>query len=337
VENNETINNSIKISNFHLADAIKLMQESTNLSTKPLTKPSTNPSALYKLFQIEPKTKLTLFLANSDNELSNHIQIHIVMSDNELIKNDLFDDDEIKEIIKRLNNEFKSLFFHSQFNSENIIINESIRLKQFDSSECKQLFIKRHLHSFYQTEEFMREKIHSLINNYIYKIYAHNNKKIFSSGIFLGGEMYIYGNLFDELFEKKIYITDTESIYLDAMLNDMSTSGSSVDAFSVARKQSHKSKYILTSYKTNNFLIDLFQTTNTNVDFLISNISKTGLGENICKQISQLKPKYLILITCNFKVTMRDFELLKKYANYNLINIIKLKTTYDTYISMLVY
>jgi hypothetical protein len=299
---------------------------------------SSDISTLYKLFQIEPNTKLTLFLSESENATentstitNNNLQIHSVISDYDLTKNDLLDDDEIKKIIKQLNNEFIGvIIFYSQSESENIIINETICVEDTENHN-KQISIKRHLHSFYQTEEFMRKKIHSLINNYINDVYTNNNCQQFSSCIFLGGEMYIYGNLFNELFKQKIYITDIESIHQDAMLNDIAPPWKQVVATSP-----YKSKYILTSYYPNDFLLNLFSNTNTNIDVLISNMSKTGLGENICNQIGQIKPKYLILITCNFKVTMRDINLLKKYANYNLINIIKLKTTYETFVSFLV-
>ena len=149
-----------------------------------------------------------------------------------------------------------------------------------------------------------------------------NDKIVNKTAIFLGGEMYIYGKIFDYCLDKKIYITDTESLYEDAIYND----------------PSNKSTYNLVSYKVKDFLLNtvgqhLIQNQQIQpIHILLSNISKTGLGELICNQIMHIKPKYLILITCNHKVTLRDINILNIYK---LNKIIKISTTYDVFISIL--
>jgi hypothetical protein len=145
-----------------------------------------------------------------------------------------------------------------------------------------------------------------------------NDKTINKTAIFLGGEMYIYGKIFDYCLDKKIYITDTESLYEDAICND----------------PSNKSTYNLVSYKVKDFLLNTigYSQQIQPIHILLSNISKTGLGELICNQIMHIKPKYLILITCNHKVTLRDINTL---SIYKLNKIIKISTTYDVFISVL--
>jgi len=167
--------------------------------------------------------------------------------------------------------------------------------------------IKRHLNSFYQTDAYIRDFIHKNISLEI-------NQLIFKEKtcIFLGGEMYIYGKIFDHLFNKKIYITDTNSIYLDSINNDPNP---------------NKSNYYLVDYKSK-FLIDI----DSNIDILISNISKTGLKKEICEQIQILNIKYLILISCKETVIERDIKLLTKYICYKKI---KISTNYDVFIAYL--
>lgn len=323
--------NSIEISNFLIKDTIQKLLNEIRL----------NINLIQYLTQIK---KLTFYTIN-DNP-NKYVYI---------VANNIFDFDSL--IIEQLNNLLpQSLCFYTEDESNKLLIDETLLIEFFSSStqlnkpqltnieqstKTRQLVtIKRHLNSFYQTDEQQREKIHNIIceeltnclekcidNKYVDCKHIDSSNTNTNTIIFLGGEMYIYGKIFDNYFSKKIYITDTESLYEDAMLNDPCPS---------------KSIYNLVSYKVNNFLLETIEhlfdqtqqsnQTKFNIQILLSNISKTGLGELICNQIMIIKPKYLILITCNYKVTLRDISMLNIYK---LNKIIKISTTYDVFITVL--
>lgn len=228
--------------------------------------------------------------------------------------------------INKLNNEFYPLAFYSDLDISNIIINESIEIVDNRTNNNFILNIKRHLNSFYQTDEPIRKKIHEIIYNNIININFTTKKN--NLIIFLGGEMYIYGILFDKLFDKKIYITDTETINNDTIINEL--------LLDIIKQKNSNNSYNLIDYKTNNILLNIVNDfiIDYNINILLSNISKTGLGKSLCDQINIIKPKYLILITCNYKITLRDIKMLN---NYKLIKFIKVSTNYDIYISILIY
>lgn len=71
-----------------------------------------------------------------------------------------------------------------------------------------------------------------------------------------------------------------------------------------------------------------------NLSILICNISKKGLGKNLCNQIIilQNKPKYIILISCKEKSLKQDYDLLKKI--YKINNHFIVKTNYNIFITI---
>lgn len=317
IEYNSQLMMNLQISNFSIKNTIQLLH-------KIITESDDAKNILLEV------NKLTFYSVNSK---INKKQIYIIIHDTSDVED---------FVISKLNEKFQSLQykFYTESEANNVIIDEIIRIKihstdiididisetddsETDNSETDQVAnqitnqvtinTKRHLNSFYQTDEPIRKKIHDIIYNFVN---VNLQKTSNSVAIFLGGEMYIYGLLFDRLFDKKIYITDTESINDDAILND----------------PSDNSIYNLTNYKTQNFLLNIATKYIANIDLLLSNISKTGLGEQICDQINIIKPKCLILITCNFKVTQRDISMLKLYR---VVKFIKISTNYDVFITIL--
>ena len=243
---------------------------------------------------------------------------------NELIYISIFPIKQILELIKLepLNNQRITLYYidkiiylvcdKNNFNNFNHLQIKFISEKLLNSYIITENIlvntrIKRHLISFYQSDQSIREFIHENISLEIKQLIFKEK-----TCIFLGGEMYIYGKIFDHLFNQKIYITDIKSIYLDSINNDPNP---------------HKSSYYLVNYNTK-FLIDI----NSNIDILISNISKAGLKKEICEQIQILNIRYLILISCKEKVIDRDIKLLTKYLCYKKI---KISTNYDVFIGYL--
>ena len=108
-----------------------------------------------------------------------------------------------------------------------------------------------------------------------------------------------------------IYISDTESIISDSKLNS---------------NQNIKNSYILTDYSDHDQLnkIDI-----GNPDLIITNVSPSGLGQNIINLILRSKSKHLINIHCKEKSYMRDHKMLK--THYKL----KIKNTYMTNYSLI--
>jgi tRNA/tmRNA/rRNA uracil-C5-methylase (TrmA/RlmC/RlmD family) len=216
--------------------------------------------------------------------------------------------------------------FITDIEANDIMIEEEITIMH---KQIEKYNILRHLKTFYQTDESLRELIHKNIYQYInnkyidYQHVNHKNKIKFNIGIFLGGEMYIYGKIFNHMFDNKIYITDTKSIHLDGKLND---------------NQLNKSIHLLVDYNNKTFLSNIINykqnNCNKQIDWLISNISKKGLGLNICEQILKILPKHLILISCK-KISMeKDLTYLQK--SYNLDHQIILSTNYDIFISFMI-
>jgi len=304
IENRYNYDSAISISNFSIGQVIRLLIERLR----------------EKNFYLINIDQITLYAINN---ISNISDIYVIVYDN---------NDVTKSVINELNKYNKHIKFITESDANNLIVEENIIINS------KSFNIHRHINSFYQTDDSMRKFIHKSIYEEVFKLFDKLTKistNIINNCIFLGGEMYIYGKIFDNLFDKKIYISDTISLYLDAINNDPCPK---------------KSSYFLTNYKIPNYLIEHLQTITDliHIDMLISNISKTGLGENICNQINNhIKPKYLILITCsklvrvqtrkqhflsNLRVTERDIKML---TNYILYKQIKITTNYDIFLSFL--
>jgi hypothetical protein len=157
-----------------------------------------------------------------------------------------------------------------------------------------------------------------ILHNTIYR-FIKNLKIIFDVGIFIGGEMYIYGKILNIFTNNKIYLSDYPSIVLDAKIND---------------NKYNNSIYHLIDYKQNNCLLNKINNKYKKY-FMICNVSKNGLNKNLCEQINILKIKYLLLIECSEKSLDRDIKLLISYkvlynfiyfTNYKLIlTILKIK------------
>ena len=213
--------------------------------------------------------------------------------------------------IKKLNllNSNPKNKFISKSTLENLIIKERVYIND------NQYTIYRHVNSFYQTDNTMR----TLVHNYIYRIVI--NLGSINLGLLLGGEMYLYGHIFNDIIKNKIYFTDTKSIYLDSIQND---------------PNKFNSKYFLVNYMDPNCLLSNINICNEQTkSLLISNVSKNGLKRNLCGQIILLKPNNIILIHCNEKAFEQDFNLLKSY--YKNIKKQEYETNYKIIISFYTY
>ena len=209
--------------------------------------------------------------------------------------------------------------------STDLIVMEQIQIKM------KTYDIYIHINTFRQTDQNMRLFIHNIIFDWISLINKSLNLSNNLFGIFLGGEMYIYGKIFDMICNKKLYLTDTKSILIDAKNNDPSieiTSERSNDHSSV---RAEKSQYEIINYNISDSIIKIIKSDQAH--FLIANVSKNGLGKQLTDQINKFKPLYLILINCSIKTAMSDREYLK--SNYDLINHIELISNYTIILSVL--
>jgi len=189
----------------------------------------------------------------------------------------------------------------------NIIIKEHINI------DDRIYIIHRHLLTFTQTDDTIRSLIHNMVYKLVKK-YTKQYNSSFDQGILIGGEMYLYGKILNEFIIKKIYISDTESIVRDSKLNDPNKSNSIFE-------------YV--NYSTFKFTSNI-QSINS---IAICNVSKYGLGTNLCNQLIKTKPKIILSIWCSYKALEKDYEILKK--SYNIINIFRYKTNYDVCLGVL--
>ena len=162
--------------------------------------------------------------------------------------------------------------------------------------------IHRHLITFAQNDDTLRFAIHNAIYRFI-----KSKNIIFDKAILLGGEMYIFGKIFNSFFKEKIYISDMESIIYDARLNNIFHDNSS---------------YYLLNYDVDK--LDFIK----NSDIMICNVSKHY--NNLCLEIIKIRPEYLILIICDIKSVYNFYNDFKDV--YKLTNTMVYKTNYNIYL-----
>lgn len=159
-------------------------------------------------------------------------------------------------------------------------------------------------HSFRQSDDSIKYKI--------YDILVHNilNKHIY----FIGGEMIFMNMLLSPT--NFIMYTDFESIYNDALRNF----------------PKNKDNIYLINYD-----IDKLQNINMLDNFddyiLIANTSKSGLGENLVKNIIDIGLKNVVIISCNKKSFNRDYKILNN--KYKINKTFEITTNYTVSIYFL--
>ena len=206
-------------------------------------------------------------------------------------------------------NTIPTIQFISDQMAKNFIIKDYIDMDDVHYS------FYRHLNTFYQVDKNLQIYIHNIIYRFI------GSRKEIITGILLGGEMYIYGCILNNCLLNKIYITDTKSIYDDAILNNF--------------KLNNRSKYYLIDYQNKKCLINCLEE-NTDVitknnSILICNISKSGLTKKLCIQIINIK--YLILIHCKEKSCQNDCLYLA--IKYKIVNQFIYETNYKIILTFL--
>ena len=129
--------------------------------------------------------------------------------------------------------------------------------------------------SFRQSDDSIKKEIYQILRETL------SNKKI----CFVGGEMVFYKALLNP--SEYIMYTDFNSIYTDSIQNGNSNTS-------------------LIDY-------DKDQLKKINSDYnLIANTSKSGLGKNLSKSISDLNLEKIVIISCNKKSFQKDFLILKE-------------------------
>jgi hypothetical protein len=148
--------------------------------------------------------------------------------------------------------------------------------------------IIRNPSSFHQPDDNIRIPLYNFLLRYL-------QKKNVNTAIFLGGEMYIYGKILSHLINNAFYFTDYKSLLIDSINNSCPY---------------NNNKYKLIDY-TKHDLFDIYDK-NSDKTFLIANVSKNGLGQNLIEEICKINPKYLITIHCSKKACYNDNLLLLK-------------------------
>lgn len=180
-------------------------------------------------------------------------------------------------------------------NKNNCILFDTIKVN------LNEIQIFRHKDSFHQND--------SNIGNYLYEAIINQiNFNIFDIGVFIGGEMVLFGLLLLENYLNGYFYSDFESIVNDAKVNCFNNV-ELIDYDSCNINISQK-------YKTS---------------FCICNTGKSGLGKNLSNNILKLKFDTIFIVSCNEKSFTRDFEILKN--NY----VINKKTIITTNYSICLY
>ena len=161
------------------------------------------------------------------------------------------------------------------FNVNYLEINNNILInnKYFDIINNIKIF--RHFNTFHQCDDNIKNKVHSFILE----------NANYDNIICIGGEMYIFSKI---LNYKNIYCySDYNSIVEDTIFN--------------------------LNTNINIELVDydkLILPTLNNIDCIITNTSKNGLGKKLSNTINNSKIENLIIISCNQKSFYRDLIIL---------------------------
>ena len=131
--------------------------------------------------------------------------------------------------------------------------------------------------------------------------------------------MYIYGKILSEFINNAYYLTNDEKLLFNSIINSC---------------KFNNNKYKLINYNNKN----LFEVYDGNCEktFLIANVSKNGLKNNLISEISLIKPKYLIIIHCSYESYFEDNIILIKY-NYKYHTGTIIESKYKIYISCYLY
>jgi len=159
----------------------------------------------------------------------------------------------------------------------------------------KNEIITRQICTFHQTDDNIKSVLYDVIIDNV------NNAKQL---ILLGGEMYIFAKILK--YDKLICYSDFQSI-VDDTKDNLKTS----------------ENIFLVDYDDFTFSMETFSMETFSIEddaYIVANTGKTGLNINICNNIikNKNKIKKIIIISCNEKSFIKDYNYLMKF--YKLIN-----------------
>jgi hypothetical protein len=164
----------------------------------------------------------------------------------------------------------------------------------------KNEIITRQICTFHQTDDNIKSVLYDVIIDNV------NNAKQL---ILLGGEMYIFAKILK--YDKLICYSDFQSI-VDDTKDNLKTSE---NIFLV--------DYDDFTFSMETFSMETFSMETFSIEddaYIVANTGKTGLNINICNNIikNKNKIKKIIIISCNEKSFIKDYNYLMKF--YKLIN-----------------
>jgi hypothetical protein len=173
-----------------------------------------------------------------------------------------------------------------------IFINHRLRETYFDT------IIYRNTNSFHQCDENIRIQLYNEIKMLFVQQY--------DFVIFVGGEMYIYGKLFDK---SKIFYSDYMSIVDDAKIN-------------IECKHIYHTDYL-------HIILTIPEHTNMYGSAILINNSN-GLSVQLYNQIIEHNISYIYIISCKYNCVINDYNMLKH--KYTINKFIKIKSNYEIYL-----
>ena len=146
--------------------------------------------------------------------------------------------------------------------------------------------------SFRQTDDSIKNELYSILSENV------KSEKLY----LIGGEMTFFAKLLKP--KEFMMFTDFESIYEDAKINF----------------PENENNIKLIKYNFSKLI-----KTDKNYT-LIANTSRNGLDKNLCKEILELELKKIVIISCNKKSFIRDYNYI--YNKYKITQIFDLNTNY---------
>jgi len=204
--------------------------------------------------------------------------------------------------------QYKLIYFK---NGNNVIkdITGDEKFKDYYTNSLGQIIpIYRSIETFHQTNESLRPTI--------YKLIANNNVGTLHNILLIGGECYLYGRLLPTTPNSNIEVySDYQSILDDALYNMPGVKTHLIDY-----------KTISLEYRYNN-------ASSTEIDCVILNVGKSGLGEKLCSELIDRSSliKQMWYISCNEKSFKRDNAILLSNNNFKLNNRWIIKNNQDSF------
>jgi hypothetical protein len=175
------------------------------------------------------------------------------------------------------------------------------------------LSLAYHPLSFRQPDDSIRDYMISLFQKEFIKE-INKQGKIWNNIIFFGGEATLLGKILSSYSKHQFFYTDFQSIYEDIKRN---------------YKNPHLELIDYSTWTIDNYTC-ILNHINKNTSVCIINTGYNGMGDNLAKQIANLRTQVIYVISCNTKTWSHDLGELNKV--YITTAHVEIRTNYSVWI-----